>query len=700
MITIPFKACFLSVAILLFLESGTFSQTGKDGAKTISSSGVIFNRYGKLTLTANSGDFSITVSNIADLSGSAISGAANNPYATDNLTTGDLLMIIKMQGAAINSANSTSYGAVTAYNNTGVYELVAVQSISGNTIILSAALANSFVVSGTQRVQVVRIPRLSSLTINSGASLTGQAWGSSYTGGIVAVEVTGNAVVNGTINTNSIGFRGGVVDANSIFPGVSVFVGTNSNDGAEKGESIAGYQTDYDILGGRYCKGAPANAGGGGTAHNAGGGGGANGGNPATWDGKGNPDISGANWNLAWDLEGGNFSNHTSSGGGRGGYSFHNRNRDALTVAPGNSLWNGDDRRIEGGLGGRPLTYANNTLFMGGGGGAGDQNDGSGTAGGNGGGIIYLSITGTLSGSGSITANGATATNATGIDACGGGGGGGAIKLNVLGSISGISLSATGGNGGSQIRSIITDEAEGPGGGGSGGYIAVTGAPSITINYAGGNNGITNSSGVTEFTPDGATKAGSGSGSVNISYESPPPQVFLPLTFISFDFQPLEGNKLSVKWAVAREDNTVKYDLEQSAVNGIWTVITSEIAKNEISTTKQYSLTIDKPLQTVYLRLKIIAKDGSYKYSEVKIFKVNENTFSIKDNGQFIKVSQIGVGMKVKLINNFGQEVKSAPKQNAGFVIIDKAQLTKGIYYLVIISADVKKTYEFIGQKE
>jgi hypothetical protein len=692
---------YLFISVFVFTQTLSLSQTSKDGAETVSSSGIIFNRYDKLVSTALAGDFSISLNNIANLEGSAISGASNNPYAANAVGVGDLLMIIKMQGAAINTTNSSSYGNITAYNNTGVYELVAVQSISGNTIILSAALANSFVVSTSQRVQVVRIPRLSSLTINAGASLTGQAWGSSYTGGVVAIEVTGNAVVNGTINANSIGYRGGAIDNSTStlqFP-ISDYVGTTGDLGAEKGESIAGYQADYDLAG-RYCKGAPANGGGGGNAHNGGGGGGANGGNPATWDGKGNPDISVNNWILAWNLEGGTFSTHTSSGGGRGGYTFSARNGSATVDPPGDRTWGGDDRQNSGGLGGRPLTYASNTLFMGGGGGAGDQNQGFGTAGGNGGGIIYLTITGTLSGAGSINANGATGADvigtsaaANGIDAAGGGGAGGAIKLNVLGAISGVGLNANGGNGGSQRQINVVVEAEGPGGGGGGGYIAVTGLPSITMSTAGGVNGTTNSSGLAEFLPNGATMAASGSTTTNISYQSPPPQVFLPLTFTSFGLQPT-GNQLIVNWTFARETNVLRYDLEQSTGNGLWTVIASEWASNESETARQYSIRISIPVHTVHFRIKMIDKKGAFQYSAIKVFSVGSNKFSIRENGESIQIFQLAHTLEVKLFNNNGQEIKFAIEKALGVARIDKNKLTKGVYYVMISSVDAKSVDE------
>lgn len=49
---------------------------------------------------------------------------------------------------------------------------------------------------------------------------------------------------------------------------------TNPNDGAQKGASIVPYSEDSSTR--DACRGAPANAGGGGNSHNAPGGGGAN----------------------------------------------------------------------------------------------------------------------------------------------------------------------------------------------------------------------------------------------------------------------------------------------------------------------------------------------------------------------------------------------------------------------------------------
>ena len=161
-------------------------------------------------------------------------------------------------------------------------------------------------------------------------------------------------------------------------------------------------------------------------------------------------------------------------------------------------------------------------IFLGGGGGAGDQDDNYGTGGAIGGGIIFIQSYGSISGTGQIISNGAAAANSTsgtglfgshGADRAGGGGGGGTIILKSVGAASGLTASANGGNGGNQVinsyYNSIQSEAEGPGGGAGGGYIAITSGV-ITETVNGGANGTTNSSGLTEFPPNGATKGGAG----------------------------------------------------------------------------------------------------------------------------------------------------------------------------------------------
>ena len=487
------------LALGFYLSCYAAAQEGKNGALTVTAANTVLNQYAVLGANVSAGATSFSVTNIADLSSSF--GA---------LAAGDLVMLYQAQGATIDTTDTASYGAVTNLNSAGRYEVVTVGSVSGNTITVDAScvsLKYSYATSGN--AQVIRIPQFTTLTVNSGASVVPTAW-NGQKGGVVAVHAQ-TAVINGTVGASGLGFRGGALDNASQAAGtdVSLYRSATDADGAEKGESIAGYQATY--TNGRYGRGAPANGGGGGNSHNAGGGGGANGNNGATWSGQGIKDPD-ALYATAWARDPGNGSMTTGSGGGRGGYTFSNSNQDALTLGPGGTAWGGNLRRERGGLGGRPLDNdAAGRIFLGGGGGAGDANNSAGGAGGAGGGFVLV-IANTVSGSGTFSSNGAAGQNSrpgeSNIynDAPGGGGGGGSVVVRAI-TLSGVSVQANGGAGGTQP--ITSAEAEGPGGGGGGGFIATSGG-TVTQTAAGGVNGTTTSTALTEFPPNGATRGATG----------------------------------------------------------------------------------------------------------------------------------------------------------------------------------------------
>ena len=514
---------YIILLFLVFSFTVAFSQKGKNGAGNIAASTVV-NAYTSLTANAFTGN---TTLNVASAAGYGI---------------GDLIYIIQMQGANVNcyinpfgNPNSAEplnpfFGKITNYNNAGNNEYAQISSVAGNVITIDCPLKNNYTFAG--KVQVIKVPRYTSLTIAAGGTITCPAWNGT-TGGVIAIEVDGNTVINagGSIDASGLGFRGGTLSTGAFF-GAGAWCHNNPQEGARKGESIAGDVATYLAnFNGQYCRGAVANGGGGANSNNAGGGGGANAGDTSLYTGFGNPDVSVAGYITAWNLESPGFAATSSSGGGRGGYTFSNANISPLTNGPGVAAWAGDARRAVGGMGGRPLNYNTGRLFCGGGAGAGDQNDNYGGAGGDGGGIINIISYGTVSGTGQIVSNGengfnsnstgaAPFNNCNGRDGAGGGGGGGAIVINSIGLINSITVSARGGSGGNQQMKSgfigTTAMAYGPGAGGGGGYIGTT-ASAITALVNGGPNGIVQYLSGNEncqidnlFPANGATSGGAG----------------------------------------------------------------------------------------------------------------------------------------------------------------------------------------------
>ncbi|RYZ02713.1 MAG: hypothetical protein EOO73_30595 [Myxococcales bacterium] len=490
---------------------GSISQAvnGVDGSRTILAGSVIVNQYTTLAANAAAGDGTITVGDAGAL----------NPGG-DALAQGDLLMIIQMQGATIDTSDpaSRSWGQVTSLGSAGNFELVEVASVLGNVVTVQCGLKNSYVTTGA--VQVIRVPQYTTLNVSVLAEIVAPAWNGA-TGGVVAIRAQNTINLGGNIDVTGLGFRGGVADgvSDDAATDVTTYASATNTQGGGKGESIAGRLT-------LYGRGAPANGGGGGNSHNAGGGGGANGRTAlqAAWTGQGvMKNVTGATGGAtdAWRLDPAYIANGNartaSSGGGRGGYTYSSANQNATAAAgaPELAVWGGNSRRERGGLGGRPLDNSpTGRLFFGGGGGTGDANNGNQGLGGRGGGIVFL-MAGSVTGGGSILASGAAGENADSTDggsasgdAPGGGGGGGSVVVQSA-SLASVVVRADGGAAGNQF--INNAEAEGPAGGGGGGYLALpTTQTTVTLSAAGAIGGTTSSPSLSEFPTNGATAGSDG----------------------------------------------------------------------------------------------------------------------------------------------------------------------------------------------
>jgi hypothetical protein len=500
------KPLVVFLLLFIFIVPSAFAQRGQVDSIRVSGRRIL-NEYTILKADAEAGSSELV---ITDTTLNRL-GRFSGP-----LKAGDLLLILQLQGAEIAADQGPEWGAVTGYRGAGNYEWTEVKDILPNgRVRLNCELKYTYLTAG--KSQVVRVPRYKKVILSGNSVIGGDVWDGEK-GGVIALEISDalKMEAGSAIDAGGIGFRGGKVMYGTPEWAVSRYASIQASKGAEKGESIAGWGDDYTQYGGKYCRGAAANGGGGGNAHNCGGGGGANGGQALSWTGNGNPDTSNPTWKQAWELEATGFSAHRSDGGGKGGYSFSGVNNNALTVGPGIQAWDGDWRRNNGGLGGRPLDDNGYRLFAGGGGGAGDANDNAGGGGGNGGGIIAIRCYGTITGTGKIAANGANGSNAgggtiNGKDGAGGGGGGGSILLALAKPAdSGITIEAKGGRGGNQDVLPLIFEGEGPGGGGSGGRVYMP-SSGLTVNVSGGSGGTTDSRGFTEFPANGATGGGKGS---------------------------------------------------------------------------------------------------------------------------------------------------------------------------------------------
>ncbi len=426
----------------------------------------------------------------AAAAGSVSLGVAGG--ANQAIKVGDLILVIQMQDAAIDSSNTSAYGngstadlygsGYTAIGGSGLYEFVRATSAvptTGGTLSFTGqggggGLVNGYFnaaatgTSGQKRFQIVVVPQYANLALSG--TITASRW-DGVKGGVAAIDIAGRLTLSGGggVNVNGTGFRGGGAIGSSTGSGASTDYRTpttNTANGA-KGEGVAGtpqYLNDGGALldtfvdgypNGSRARGAPGNAGGGGT--------------------DGNPAV--------------NDQNTGGGGGGNGGAGGKGGDAWCPTYASGNCPTSG------GHPGARISELGVGRLTMGGGGGAGTTNNSTGTptngfasSGAAGGGIILVRA-GEIAGSGVFTANGSDGNSTVGNDGSGGGGAGGAILISAVRTIAGYSVGATANGGQGGWNTPGGSGAHGPGGGGGGGFVATTMTASVTAN--GGTQGQT-----------------------------------------------------------------------------------------------------------------------------------------------------------------------------------------------------------------
>ena len=433
--------CFAQCAVTLLLLVALGAGTADANERLCGFPG----RDGDLTLSGQVNLFMAAASDSTVPRGSRWLELASAP---DGLASGDLVLLIQMQGATINAANSLRYGNGTADGpqgsgwqalEAGQYEFLRVEAVesarvrirgdgpgAGTRFSYRTAEPDGVADQGRARWQLVRVPQAENATL--AGPLTAPAW-NGFEGGLVVLDVRDTLDMAGHgISAAGRGFRGGAAltldgalgspqDLRYRAPDNAALAARFGHH-ASKGEGLAGTprwllfngerrdtrpgtdskRSSDGYPNGSMGRGAPANAGGGGNS-------------------------------LALDN-----SQHSGGGGGGGG-------------APGASGRDSSGEAL-GGLGGAAVPVSSPRLVAGGGGGAGSRSHGSDAAssGGAGGGIVVIRA-GRIVNAGTVDVSGAAGLD--GQQSGGGGGGGGtAMVLGAFQEGAPLLFRASGGVGG------------------------------------------------------------------------------------------------------------------------------------------------------------------------------------------------------------------------------------------------------------
>lgn len=691
---------------------------------TITTANTIVNTYFSGTGTVAAGSQTITID------GSSMRGSTND------IQVGDLIMIMQMQGAEINTTlpdmrigTCASYSYPNNYgdgaggndrqgllDNTnfiaGRYEYaLAGSNRIGNTITIQAPLQYTYIQNttptatiGARKFQVIRVANHNIFTIQNGASITAPKW-DGLTGGVIAIDAGTRIVFNTTaasiaINAEGLGFRGGYrsasfpnatpnynqIPAENIAPtGGSWYVGY-------RGEGIVGTPAwVWDINGrtaatdtypGSRVSFRPQ---------------GCNTGNVRFIDSDAGFGAAGnAGGSSVEDMGGGGGSN--ASIGGDGSYSTSGTYR-TFPVSKGGAALN--NAEAQSGV----------RLFLGGGGGSGgwddDNNDTDQAGSGQPGGGIIIIRAADIIGQGIITVRGVGGFAQT-SEGAGGGGAGGAILIATGQTALNLTLNAGGGNGNTSAGT----SGDGGGGGGSGGRI-------ILFNINGATPITTTSQNVTAGSP-GASSAGvvaANAGNGGISSATAPPgfvpfvcnPVLLPITLLNFAARHYSDNSVLVDWQTVNELDNKGFYVQRSIDGKEFKDLTFVIGNGTTGNLSSYEF-IDQEYWsgTAYYRLKQVDSNGKTMLTRtVSVERSFTNLpFTLYPNpnraGGELHLRGITNKLSIQnlqIISITGQQVLLNPTIKTTFdgIAIDLPQrMAKGIYIVQFVTEFGMQNYKFV----
>jgi hypothetical protein len=201
---------------------------------------------------------------------------------------------------------------------------------------------------------------------------------------------------------------------------------------------------------------------------------------------------------------------------------------------------------------------------------------------------------------------------------------------------------------------------------------------------------------IMQIISDENTASCASAGQVVIIKSTLPPTTVLPVELTTFTGYN-DGSINVLNWTTASELNTLRFEVEKSldAVN--FTYIGEKAAAGNSSVALNYTLNDEHPvLGNNYYRLKMIDKDGQFKYSEIiniKVYNVPVSTDGIvkiypnPTNGKLNIVYQAGEAQKLNLdvFNVVGQNMfNNVYELEAGLhtIVLDAVDYAKGVYIL------------------
>ncbi|MCS3795141.1 T9SS type A sorting domain-containing protein [Niastella sp. OAS944] len=179
----------------------------------------------------------------------------------------------------------------------------------------------------------------------------------------------------------------------------------------------------------------------------------------------------------------------------------------------------------------------------------------------------------------------------------------------------------------------------------------------------------------------------------------------LPVDLISFAAKVDDNNNTVLKWKVENQENFDRYEIEYSILDSIgFTTIGKVYSNNQSTGTYEFiHSNANSAGNTAYYHLKMIDRDGDYRYSHfIKIRQENHTNVTLQPTvltkGEPIRISIPGSSInphRIKIVNMAGQVIGTAIMNGTSWQL-ETSKWNSGAYFINIEGADIKKTFKVL----
>ncbi len=172
--------------------------------------------------------------------------------------------------------------------------------------------------------------------------------------------------------------------------------------------------------------------------------------------------------------------------------------------------------------------------------------------------------------------------------------------------------------------------------------------------------------------------------------------VLLPVELHDFNANAKNNNSVVLDWQTGKELDFDGFEIERSKDGLHWNYLTFVDATNNIESDNNYVLTDSDPVPgKSFYRLKLVSKDGNFRYSEVRSVMINDVHGGLKILPNPVRSAtmlrfthNVNETAMINVIDINGKRMLSRPvviQSGMNEILLDKLNLTPGIYVLQVV---------------